>query len=177
MALRQTLQTDRLRLRRPTLDDAPVIFERYGQDLEVTRYMLWEPHVDVSDTEEFLKRCDDAWELGIGHRPWAIEREGDPRLIGLIGVTVQARRAEVGYVLARDVWGHGYMTEALRAVIAHCFEDDGIDRVWALTDVDNAKSARVMERAGMQFEGILRAWARHPAQPGPRDCKCYASTR
>ena len=172
--LRETLTTDRLTLRRPNLGDAPAIFERYAQDPWVTRYVLWEPHQSVADTEEFLQACDDAWDLGIGHRPWAIERANDPRLIGMIGVTLQARRAEVGYVLARDVWGHGYMTEALRAVIAHCLDTDAIDRVWAVADVDNPASCRVMERAGMQHEGILRGWARHPALPGARDCHCYA---
>ena len=175
--LRENLSTERLTLRRPSLGDAPAIFERYGQDPEVTRYVLWEPHRSVTDTEEFLQACDDAWDLGIGHRPWAIEREGDPRLIGMIGVTVQARRAEVGYVLARDCWGHGYMTEALRKVIEHCLEIDRLDRVWAVADVDNPASCRVMERAGMHYEGVLRAWARHPALNGPRDCKCYAAVR
>lgn len=173
--LREELSTERLRLRRPCTDDAPAIFSRYAQDREVTRYVLWLPHQTVADTEEFLKACDDAWDLGIGHRPWVIEREGD--LIGMIGVTIQARRAEVGYVLARDMWGNGYMTEALRAVIAHCFETDQLDRVWAVADVDNPASSRVMERAGMTYEGTLRAWARHPAVDGARDCTCYAAVR
>ena len=174
--LRDRLSTDRLTLRRPRLSDAVTIFERYGQDPEVTRFVLWEPHRSVTDTEEFLKACEDAWDLGIGHRPWVIERE-EGRPMGMIGVTIQARRAEVGYVLARDEWGHGYMTEALRAVIAHCFETDKLDRVWAVADVDNLASCRVMERAGMEFEGVLRAWARHPAMDGARDCKCYATVR
>lgn len=175
--LRETLTTDRLTLRRPQLRDAPAIFERYATDPEVTRFVLWAPHRSVAATEEFLRACDDAWDLGIGHRGWVIEREGDTRPIGMIGVTIQARRAEVGYVLARDCWGHGYMTEALRAVIACCFETDALDRVWAIADVDNDASTRVMERAGMKYEGVLRAWTRRPAVEGPRDCKCYASVR
>lgn len=175
--LHDALTTERLVLRRPHLSDARVIFERYAQDPEVTRYVLWEPHRSIDDTEEFLRACADAWDLGIGHRAWIIARHDDPRAMGMIGVTVQARRAEVGYVLARDAWGHGYMTEALRAVIDHCFESDALDRVWAVADVDNDASSRVMERAGMQFEGILRAWARHPAMSGPRDCRCYARVR
>lgn len=176
-ALRPTLGTDRLSLRRPRLTDARAIFERYAQDPEVTRFVLWEPHRSVEVTEDFLKACIDAWDLGIGHRAWVIERADDARPIGMIGVTIQARRAEVGYVLARDCWGNGYMTEALQAVIACCFESDALDRVWAVADVDNAASTRVMERAGMQYEGVLRAWARRPSIEGPRDCSCYAAVR
>jgi [ribosomal protein S5]-alanine N-acetyltransferase len=51
-------------------------------------------------------------------------------------------------------------------------------RVWAVTDVDNVASARVLERAGMTREGLLRSWLMHPSlSAAPRDCWCYARVR
>ncbi|MEM9067574.1 MAG: GNAT family N-acetyltransferase [Myxococcota bacterium] len=170
------LRTPRTRLRRPIASDAAAIFARYGSDPEVARYVLWPAATDVSETEAFLQRSLDAWDLEMGHRPWIIEWEG--RVAGMIGVTVTNRRAELGYVLARDCWGQGLMTEVVIRVMEHCFEDPTIDRVWAVADVDNTASSRVMEKAEMTFEGVLRAWAHHPgAGGGSRDCRCYSRVR
>jgi ribosomal-protein-alanine N-acetyltransferase len=50
-----------------------------------------------------------------------------------------------------------------------------IYRVWAVCDVDNVSSARLLESVGMQFEGKLRRWLVHPnVSAAPRDCLCYA---
>jgi RimJ/RimL family protein N-acetyltransferase len=69
------------------------------------------------------------------------------------------------------------MTEALSAAVAWARTMPRIRRVWAVCDVDNRASARVMEKAGLVFEGVLRRWAVHPnISPVPRDCTCYAAT-
>lgn len=87
-------------------------------------------------------------------------------------------RAELGYVLARDCWGRGVMTEAAQAVVTWALAQPGIYRVWAVTDVDNHGSARVLEKIGMQREGLLRRWMMHPnLSPEPRDCWCFARVR
>ena len=67
---------------------------------------------------------------------------------------------EVGYLLARRCWGQGYATEALRAVVAAAFAELGVERVVAATAVENTRSARVLERAGLRWESLLRAHAR-----------------
>ena len=71
------------------------------------------------------------------------------------------------------------MAEAVRAVTQWALAQPGIFRVWAVCDIDNHASARVLEKAGMQLEGILRRWSGHPAADQsapevPRDCVCYA---
>jgi RimJ/RimL family protein N-acetyltransferase len=54
-------------------------------------------------------------------------------------------------------------------------KQQAIFRIWAVCDVDNAASARVMEKAGMQREGVLRRWSVHPnISAEPRDSFCYA---
>ena len=67
------------------------------------------------------------------------------------------------------------MTEAVKALVTWALQRPEIYRVWAVCDIDNKASARVMEKAGMQREGILRRWSIHPnVSNEPRDSYCYA---
>lgn len=81
------------------------------------------------------------------------------KIIGAIGLknwSLQHSRAEVGYVLAREYWGKGYVTEALNAVLAFGFSEMELHRIEAKAVPENRGSTRVMEKAGMKFEGLLR---------------------
>ena len=74
--------------------------------------------------------------------------------------------------------GKGYMTEAARAIIHWAFQQPTIYRVYATTGVDNIASQRVMEKAGMQREGLLRKYIVHPnISDEPRDSYMYAIVR
>jgi RimJ/RimL family protein N-acetyltransferase len=87
-------------------------------------------------------------------------------------------RVSVGYVLARSEWGQGYVPEALAAVIDVLWTRPEIYRIFAVCDVDNPASARVMEKVGMQREGRLARFIVHPnVSDEPRDAYLYAITR
>jgi RimJ/RimL family protein N-acetyltransferase len=166
----ELLESDRLLLRRPVTDDAEVIFATYCQDPEVTRYLTWKPHRDIDETRAFLLRCDQVWDQGASF-PWAITLKESGRMAGMIEARVNQHQVGLGYVLARDVWGNGFATEAVRTVVGWALSEPSVWRVWALTDVDNASSARVLEKAGMSREGLLHRWASHPnVSFEPRDC-------
>jgi len=60
----ETIQTERLILRKPRTEDAPIIFEAYAQDPEVTRYLVWHPHQQVEETQKFISYCL-SWTLSI----------------------------------------------------------------------------------------------------------------
>jgi RimJ/RimL family protein N-acetyltransferase len=170
----ETIQTGRLILRKPRMDDAPVIFESYAQDPEVTRYLVWKPHKDMQETEQFLSACLQLWQLRKDFAYAIILREIG-RLIGMFGLHPMQMKVEVGYALARPYWGKGYMTEALHAVIDWAFMQSEIYRVQAFCDVENVGSARVMEKAGMTREGLLRRYVVHPnIRDKPRDAYMYA---
>ena len=85
------------------------------------------------------------------------------------------RRTAVGYRLGKQYWGKGYATEALRAVIAYLFEQTTVNRISASTWSENMASARVLEKAGMRFEGLARQ--RRFAKGAFRDVKFYAILR
>ncbi len=170
----ESLETPRLILRRARLDDAPAIFERYHQDPEVTRYLTWRPSTTVDQTYSFLKRCEARWESGESF-PWVITIKGDDAPIGMLELRIEGHRADMGHVLARASWNRGYMTEAVRAITAWALSQPSIFRVWAVCDVENAASVRLLEKAGFRQGGILRRWLIHPdISDEPRDCYCYA---
>ena len=170
----EIIDTPRLRLRPPVMEDALSIFEDYAQDAQVTRYLLWRPHKGIKETHDFLERSIAAWETGCEYS-WVLTQRGDDRLVGMVGIRIDGSKVELGYVLARPHWGRVYMPEAVRAVIEWALEQEGIYRVWAVCDVENSASVRVLEKVGMQREGVLRRWNIHPnPSDEPRDCFRYS---
>ena len=171
------IETSRLVLRPPRADDAAAIFDSYAQDAEVTRYLSWTPHGSIADTEEFLRGVVEPAEGEWGYT-WVVTERAGGALCGMIALRPDGHKAEVGYVLARRCRGRGYMTEALRAVLDFAFTLPGVYRVWGVCHVDNGASARVMEKAGMAFEGVLRRYVVLPnVGPEPCDARCYALVR
>jgi ribosomal-protein-alanine N-acetyltransferase len=151
------LTTERLLLRRMRLDDAADMFA-YACDPQVTRTLSWDTHLSIDDSLAFLRQVVAGYERG-EQSSWGIEHRADRRFIGTIGLMTPQQGgyvSEVGYALARPYWGQGLMTEALRAVIDFGFRHMELRRIEAICRVDNIGSYRVMEKAGMQFEGILR---------------------
>jgi [ribosomal protein S5]-alanine N-acetyltransferase len=128
----------------------------YASDPDVTRFMFFAPRTP-EETRAYLERMAAAarqeprtvWEL-------AVIRAADGRLIGGCDLTLeQPHEADLGFIFARDVWGHGYASEIARALVRAGFEALGVVRVFATCDVDNHASARVLERAGLRREARL----------------------
>ena len=97
-------------------------------------------------------------------------------LVGSTGLSFETgQRAATGYLLARDAWGRGYATEALRAMV-EVARGAGVLRLYALCHTDHAASVRVLEKAGFAREGTLRRYFVFPnLSPGePLDVLCYA---
>jgi RimJ/RimL family protein N-acetyltransferase len=174
----EELETTRLLLRRPTVEDAEAAFDSYASDEKITRYLTWTAHADPAQTREYFQQAIDAWDLRMGHRMWLIERKNDGALMGTIGCTVHFHRVEIGFALGSRYWGEAYMPEALARVCEAAFADDRIARVQALCDEENTRSSRVMEKVGMQLEGRLRQYGHHPNRSNiARDCLMYAVVR
>lgn len=174
----EELETTRLLLRRPTVEDAEAAFESYASDPKIDRYMAWSAHTSAAQTREFFQQTIDAWDLRMGHRVWLIERKEDNLLTGTIGCTVHFQRVEVGFALGSRFWGQGYMPEALAKVCEAALADERISRIQALCDEENVQSSRVMKKVGMRYEGRLRQYGLHPNRSDqPRDCFVYSRVR
>ena len=170
----EQIAAGRLVLRRPTAADAEAIYDRYASDREVTRFLSWPRHTALEQAQQFIAFSDAEWERWPAG-PYLIETAGG-ELIGGSGLAFETRyRASTGYVLARDAWGQGYATEALRLIvlIAH---STGLRRLYALCHAEHRASGRVLEKCGFVREGLLRAFAEFPNLQAGRleDVLCYA---
>jgi RimJ/RimL family protein N-acetyltransferase len=144
-------------LRRLSHEDDAALFEIFSHP-EVTRYWSAPPFTEMAQAE---KRIEDSLRHYADDTayPLAVVRIEDGRMIGnctLWNIHRQNRRAEVGYALARPYWGHGYMHEAMGAMIDYAFGEMQLNRLEADIDPRNGASAKTLERLGFQKEGLLR---------------------
>ena len=148
------IETERLVLRRPRVEDAPAIFTRYASDPEVTRYMAWPTHRSLDDTHLFLHLCDALWARWPTAGPLLVFARDGVTLLGGAGVVPSSETAaQIGYVFARDAWGRGYATEALTANV-EAVRHTGLRRLEAGVHVDHPASCHVLEKAGFVREGV-----------------------
>jgi ribosomal-protein-alanine N-acetyltransferase len=156
-----TLETDRLILRPPRMTDVDAIVEQVNNP-KIARNTLSIPHPYNHEMAlEFLENVTgDNWHKDEGHRPFILIRKTDETLIGICGMGVPGRagRTEIGYWIGEAYWGNGYATEAARAVVRYGFEVLNAHRIQATYFTWNPASRRVMEKIGMQYEGILRGY-------------------
>jgi RimJ/RimL family protein N-acetyltransferase len=171
----ETFLTDRLILRPVAPPDAPGIFDSYAQDREVTRFLIWQPHKRITETEAYIAHCMAA----TSSRTYVLVGRDDATIHGALDLRQpEPHHLTFGYVLARAWWGRGLMTEALTEVVRWAMTQDPIWRIGAVCDVENRASARVMEKAGLLREGLLHRWLVHPnISDEPRDCYSFAKTR
>ncbi len=177
-----TFATARLSARPPRGDDAPAVFAAYANDPEVTRYLAWRAYDRVEPLAVFLRECAATWEKtdqGPASYAWLLSLKGTDTPIGSIGVTLEPNgRAMFGYVLAKKFWGHGFTAEVLKHLVDWSLAQPTVFRAYAFCDVENPASARVMAKAGLVREGILRRWHVAPTLgPEPRDCIICAKVR
>jgi ribosomal-protein-alanine N-acetyltransferase len=143
----ERIETARLVLATPVMADAAAIFERYASDAEVTRFVGWPLHQSVSDTEKFLEFSASEWARWPAG-PYLIRSRLDGRLLGGTGLGFEAAdRAITGYVLAKDAWGLGYATEALRTMI-DVARSLGVVKLSALCHPQHRPSSHVLEKCG-----------------------------
>ena len=154
-----TINTERLVLRRLTVEDAQAMYENWASDPKVTKYLTWQPHTSADATRALLADWVMAYESPEFYQ-WAIvlREEGDMPVgsIAVVNHDNTVMKAEVGYCLGRKWQRRGIMTEALGAVIAHLMKNVGMQRIEARHDVRNKRSGEVMKRCGMVCEGVQR---------------------
>jgi [ribosomal protein S5]-alanine N-acetyltransferase len=172
----EVIDLQRLRLRRPRLADAPAIFE-YASDPEVARYADWPISASLESVTERLRLRDEEWGSGEEFH-WVVTLPPEDRAIGAIACTISGHAAEFGFLFARRFWRNGYATEAARAIVAWVFSVPSVWRLTATCDTENLASARVLEKSGLEREGILRrAILRPNLSSEPRDALLYSKVR
>lgn len=149
------LFTQRTVLRKLERGDSAHMFI-YAGDPQVSKYLLWSPHPSESYSAKYLSAAASRYRSGECF-DWAVVYEG--RMIGNCGFSYIDEKnscAQIGYVLARDMWGKGLAAEAAARIVEFGFEVLGLHRIEARFMEENAASRRVAEKTGMSFEGVLR---------------------
>ena len=157
------LETERLILRPFRLEDAELMYRNWASDPEVTKFLTWPAHANVELTRSLVEQWVSNYEQP-NYYNWAIELKEIGEAIGNISVVrlqENIEAADIGYCMGKAWWGNEIMPEALCAVVDFLFVEVGFNRIAACHDINNPKSGRVMDKAGMKQEGILRACGRN----------------
>ena len=150
------IKTKHFTLRPYRMSDAESLAKNIN-DKTIARNTLTIPFpYTISDARGFLKMI---MKKTRSKKPttqvFAIEIDGE--IAGAIGIHhIHVHKAEIGYWLARKYWGKGIMTRVVKEIVKYCFGNLGLSRIYAGTFPFNKASARVLEKNGFKFEGILR---------------------
>lgn len=152
-----TLTTERLVLREVRPDDAEAIFATLG-DETVMEFMGNAAHQSLEESKRYVRQLQNWYRERVLVR-WMITLKGEDRYIGSCGLhrfDIESNRAEAGYELNRAYWHQGIMTEALSAILSYSFQEVGLHRIEAITDVPNSRSQGLLRKLGFTYEGTLR---------------------
>ncbi|MCU7557989.1 GNAT family N-acetyltransferase [Macrococcus capreoli] len=137
------------------LDDIEAIYDLLTKD-ETSRYQSWVIET-LEDTEQYINQMISLCEQKKMHYR-VIEDKDTQKLIGVCRITLNQKhhKGEIGYMIHPDYWGKGIATHAAKDLIRYGFDDLSLNRIYAVTDVRNNGSIRVLEKCGLQREGLMR---------------------
>ncbi len=173
----QTIETERLILRRAVPEDAQAMFDNWASDPEVTKFLTWPAYSSADIAKERIGIWIREYEQEDCYQWMIVLRElGQPiGSIGVVDLDEQAKQAEIGYCTGKKWWHQGIMTEALDAVLDYLFHQVGMDRLIARHDIHNPHSGAVMRKCGMEYVGRELQAGRN--NQGICDMDCYAKSR
>ncbi len=152
-----TLEASRVRLRWLEQRDVPALFRVFSNP-EVMTYWSRPPMTGVGEAEQLLAQIHELYATR-SLTQWGVALRESDEVIGtctLAGIDRSNQRAELGFALGREHWGHGYMQEAVSRLLEFCFGPLGLARLEADADPRNERSLRLLERFGFVREGFAR---------------------
>ena len=154
------IETDRLLLRRFTLDDAGAMYKNWASDPDVTKFLTWPAHSGINVSKAVLEEWVSLY-AEENYYQWAIvlkEHGNDPiGSISAVRMDEEIDTVHIGYCLGKEWWRRGIMSEALKAVMDFFFDEVGANRIESRHDPRNPHSGMVMKKCGMKYEGTLRS--------------------
>ena len=156
----QTIYTERLVLRRFTVDDAQAMYDNWASDEKVTEFLTWKPHaspeISQSILEDWIKHYqeDDFYNWAIVLKEYGDEPIGN---IAVVNMNEDTSMLHIGYCIGRKWWHTGITSEAMKAVMDFLFDEVNANRIESRHDPRNPHSGGVMKKCGMKYEGTLRS--------------------
>ena len=171
------LETERLILRQILKDDTAHYYKEILSDAQRLYYLDRDCAANIREAEILVENILSLYREG-DYFFWVIEQKSTSETVGYVWISHMEnfrRLAEIEYVACKSAEGHGYMTEAVKRVFDYLLSEVGYFRIEAVCNVENTASARVMEKSGMGFEGILRGRAKiKNADGNPGDLRLYS---
>jgi len=134
------------------------MFSNWANDMDVCRFMRWTPHKDKEESRDILNGWLEAYSRESFYQ-WAITLKTSKEPVGAIALAVINEYdlcGDIGYCIGKKHWGRGIVTEALKAVLNFAFTSVGFNRIEAYHSINNPASGKVMQKAGMTFEGMAK---------------------
>lgn len=172
------IETERLILRKFDISDVSEVFHGWVSDEKVTKYLSWNAHKNIQETTNIVENWINQYDSNSYN--WVVELKHTHELIGNISVISISRKhqnCEIGYCYGSKHWNQGYATEALKTVIDYLLYDCEMHVVEAKHHSINPASGRVMEKAGMIKEAVLKERRYHPEMDSYCDLVCYYITK
>ncbi len=146
------VRTERLLLRPGWLEDAPALAAAIGDEAILSKLALAPSPYQVADAREFL-----SLPRGPDHADFLIfaRTQGEPRLVGGVGLKADGEDRELGYWIARPFWGMGFATEAARAVVKLARHSLKLRRLVSGHFIDNPASGNVLRKLGFRATGEI----------------------
>ena len=156
MRFPETIETERLLLRRWREDDAGALF-RYARDPRIGPRCGWKPHESEAESLEIIR------DVLSTPMTYAVTVKGSDEAIGSVSFSPTSRpetmgHVELGYWLGAPHWGNGYMPEAARAMLDMAFSL-GAREIWVRHEADNHQSRRVIHKLGFTYRFRDTEWA------------------
>lgn len=154
----KVFETERLILRHWELDDVQRLFE-IGSDADVMfRIGDGKPYESIKQAEKFLNWAKN-YQKENGFCRWAVIEKASGKTIGSCGfVKLYGDDIDLGYLFAKDYWGKGFATEAVKGSVKYGFEKLGFSKIVALTDIDHIETHRVLEKSGFTKRGVEKIY-------------------
>ena len=174
----QKIETERLILRRFSIDDAGAMYNNWASDPDVTKYLTWTAHTGADVSKAVLEDWIPFYSQE-NYYQWAIvlkDHGSDPiGSISAVNMNDNIDMIQIGYCLGKTWWHQGIMSEALKAVMDFFFDEVGANRIECRHDPRNPHSGMVMKKCGMKYEGTMRSSDRN--NQGVCDASWYALLR
>lgn len=153
-----TLETERLILRRGSINDSKQVYENYGKDPLVSKYVVWNQHKDIEDAVNLMNKWEQSYDESTSYKWLVVEKQTNEIIGSISAVKVDDinKTVALGYCYGSKWWNKGYATESLKRVIKFFFEEVNTETIYANHLTSNAASGKVMKKAGMIYEGTLR---------------------
>lgn len=173
-----TIITERLLLRKVRIEDVEDIYNKLATDEKIIDFLSWNDNPSIEFTKKMVNDIIKEYDTKNATYKWIIEELRTNKIIGMILVdsfNEERLVAELDYCISSDSRGKGYAPEALKKIIEYLIFEVGFFRIEAVHNLNNEASGKVMQKAGMKYEGTLRGRAISLNSKGyPDDLKMYA---